>query len=449
MKAFIIYEVYNREYDNCLLLQSALKHVGIEADIVYKMDLLSIKPSMEKRVIIIPNCYNDDNFKYYYYTSGCGNSLIINLQYEQVLSNDESNIEKHKPGGRAEYLYNLCWGENFKDFLISAGVDESLCLLGGALQLDFLKPDFTEYWIKRDKLLSNYGIDNKSEITLFISSFAYANNEFVNRASDRVYGKDNNADFRKLSQDSREGILDWFEKYLEKDHDKVIIYRKHPMEKHNDRLVQLAQKYNKTFYLIDDYNIKQWIFIADRILNWYSTSAVECVVSKKPFEILRPIPVDEKTEVVLFKDARYINTYDSFVQVMNSDCSNITYPFDTSLIQKMYLIDSSTAFDRVARWIKDKCADDFDEKYIDKNYMQDRKAYISENKLLLKYRLKKIYQGMYRKTKLSVKSQKVRSRYAVEDWEFQANLPIDEEKKKNINLIVNHYYEQQNGVNNV
>ncbi len=133
MKAIIVYEVYNREYDNCLLLKSALKHFGIDTDIVYKMDLLSIKPSFEKRVLIIPNCYNDKDFQYYYYASGCGESLIINLQYEQVLSNDENNIKTHKPSGRAGLLYNLCWGNSFKDFLVTAGVDESRCLVCGAL----------------------------------------------------------------------------------------------------------------------------------------------------------------------------------------------------------------------------------------------------------------------------------------------------------------------------
>lgn len=440
MKAFIIYEVYNREYDNCLLLQAALKHKGIEADIVYKMDLLRIKPSLEKRILIIPNCYNDENFKYYYYASGCGNALIINLQYEQVLSNDENNIESHRPYGRAAYLYNLCWGESFKNFLKATGVDISRCLVCGALQLDFLKPYFSDFWIKRDVLLGKYGIDAKSEITLFISSFAYANNEFVNRASDKEYGKDNNFSFRKLSQDSREKIIDWFERYLADNSKKIIVYRKHPMEVYNDRLHSLANKFPKNFYLIDDCNIKQWIFISDRILNWYSTSAVECVIAKKSFEILRPIPVDEKTEVVLFKDAKFINNYDAFAKLMNSDYKSITYPFDMKLINQMYLIDSSTAFDRLSNWIKNKIETDFTEKYIDIDYLRNRKKFISQKKLMMKYQIKKIYQKLHKTLRFSISSKKLRKKYAFEDWEFQTELPCDDYKKRIINQIVENYY---------
>ena len=70
MKAYLVYELYNREYDNCLLLQSALRHKGIETEIVYKMDLLKIPVSLEPRFFIIPNCYNDGDLEYYYYASG-------------------------------------------------------------------------------------------------------------------------------------------------------------------------------------------------------------------------------------------------------------------------------------------------------------------------------------------------------------------------------------------
>lgn len=442
MKAYIIYEVYNREYDNCLLLQAALKYKGIEADIIYKMDILKIKPSLERRILIIPNCYNDENFKYYYYASGCGNALIINLQYEQVLSNDENSLEHHKPVGRAAYLYNLCWGENFKNFLIATGVDAKRCLLFGALQLDFLKTFFSDYWIKREILLEKYGIDNNKEVSLFISSFAYADNEFVNRAYDNEYGKDKNFSFRKLSKDTREEIIDWFERYLAEGSNKIIIYRKHPMEKYNDRLLMLAQKYNKSFYLIDDYNIKQWIFISDRILNWYSTSAVECVVAKKSFEILRPIPIDKKKEVVLFNGSKFITTFEEFENLMNSSCKSFKYPFDINLINKMYLIDSSTSFDKLSKWIKNKSEMKLDEQYIDSNYLRNRKKYIYQRKLRIKYNIKKIYQKFYKILRFTITSKRIRAKYALEDWEFQANLPCDVYKKKIISEIVGNYYKE-------
>ena len=41
MKAIIVYEVYNREYDNCLLLKAALERQECNVQIVYKMDLVS------------------------------------------------------------------------------------------------------------------------------------------------------------------------------------------------------------------------------------------------------------------------------------------------------------------------------------------------------------------------------------------------------------------------
>lgn len=445
MKVYIVYEVYNREYDNCLLLQSALNHEGFDAEIVYKMDLLKIPSSMERRILIIPNCYNDENFKYYYYTSGCGNALIINLQYEQVLSKDKDNIKNHIPCGRAKYLYNLCWGKNFRKFLIDAGLDESKCILGGALQLDFFKYYFKDFWVKKEDLLSRYCINKNSEISLFISSFAYADNAFVNRAYDKDYGKNKIEDFKLLSHKSRERIIDWFESFLKTNSkgDKIIIYRKHPMEKYNDRLVKLAQQYRNSFYLIDDYNIKQWIFVADRIINWYSTSAVECVVAGKPFEILRPFKIDENKDMVLFEKARFVTDYEDFANIMYSDCKNITYPFDVKKINDMYLTDSIPAFDRIVRWIRSNSIKAQNESYIDENYISNRRKYIFKNKLRVKYLIKKIYQLLHRKFRISIKSKILKSRFAIDDWEFQSDLQPDNVKKSSLEKLVDSFYAQK------
>ena len=439
MKAYLVYELYNREYDNCLLLQSALRHKGIETEIVYKMDLLKIPVSLEPRFFIIPNCYNDGDLEYYYYASGCGNPIIINLQYEQVISDDETERVSHRPQGKARYLYNICWGESYKDFLISEGVDESRCIVSGALQLDFLKPIFKSYWISRKELLNRYDIDENAEVTLFISSFSFADNEYVSTASDKLFGKDSFLDFSILSQNSREGIIDWFEEYL-KHHDKVIIYRKHPMEKYNNRLLELSARFPKTFFLIDDYNIKQWIVVSDRILNWYSTSAIECVIANKPFEILRPVPIEEKREIPLFVGAQFIETYDEFSQMMNSDYREIRYPFKTDLIQNSYRIDSITAFDRISDWICKKAEELENEPYVDSDYLKNRKEVLTRKHLNSKQVLKRIYQKLYRDFHFQIKSEKLRSRYAVYDWEFQADLKPETEKEAIIDRIVKQYY---------
>ena len=447
MKVYIVYEVFNREYDNCLLLKSALEKNNYIVEIVYKMSLLSIKPSDEKTIIFIPNCYDDNNFQFYYYLCGHKNAVLINMQYEQVLSDDPENIDAHTPKGRAANIYNLCWGKGFETFLDSVGIKPSLSFVGGALHLDFLRDGFYSFWKSREDLASEFSLPTDKKWVLFISSFAYANNELVNRASDRVYGKDNNLAFRKLSNDSREAILNWFDEYLSKNVEKVIIYRKHPMEKYDNRLLSMASKYKNRFYLISDYNIKQWIYVSDDILNWFSTSAVECVAAQKSFEILRPIPVEAGTEVVLFKNARFIETFRKFDEYMKSEGRPQGYPFDVSLIKDMYEINNEPSFDKIINRLKTIEKENDFLNYVDPDYAKNRKRFIKNSHLLLKYRIKRTYQWFFLNLHIRLNALGLRKKYDIEDWEFQAKIKDDISKINAINKIVDDYYETKRSKN--
>ena len=382
MRAIIVYEVYNREYDNCLLLKEVLEQkCNYNVEIVYKMNLLSLKRSDEKTIVFIPNCYNDDNFKYYYYACGQKNAILVNMQYEQILSDNKNNIDIHLPKGRASKLYNVCWGKSFYEFLNENGINKELLFIGGALQLDFMRKEFTSYWKSREEIAKEFDLPTNKTWVLFMSSFAYANNALVFKASDKDYGKDNNIEFRQLSGESREEILKWFKKVLDEDDSRVIIYRKHPMEKYDEKMQEIAKQYSNRLYFIDKYNVKQWIFTSDIILNWYSTSAAECVTAKKTFGIIRPIKIKDELEVVLFKGAHFVESYEDFLKYLQSQHKEGEYCFDIKKLERIYEINEQPSYDKILQNIKRIENEDLYLDYVDPDYDESRKKFIHLKKL--------------------------------------------------------------------
>ncbi len=433
MKAIIVYEVYNREYDNCLLLKAALERQECNVQIVYKMDLVSQTYSEEKTLIFIPNCYNSEDFKYYYYCANRANALFINLQYEQVLSGDKLNLDYHMPKGKATEIINICWGKAFANFLRGRGIDVNNIVVCGAMQLDFLRKEFESFWINKKDIAEKYQLPLNLRWVLFISSFSFANNPLVNKASDSELGKNNNLDFRNLSIESRNVILKWFDRYLESNTDAVIIYRKHPMEVYDKSFSSISEKYPDRFLKISDYNIKQWIMISDSICNWYSTSGVECVAANKPFDILRPYPMPPEKEVTLYRGAHFIESYDEFVRSLQSKQKD--FPFDVTRVYNDYKIDEIPAYRKIVDFSMAYYGRSESASYWDKDFLFNRKKYVVKHKIKIKYNLKKFYQLLYRRG-FKINSKKIRRKYFVDDWEFQALLIDDRDKYRKIKSII-------------
>ncbi len=86
---------------------------------------------------------------------------------------------------------------------------------------------------------------------------------------------------KEISQKSQNEIVDWFLKYLNENPNKAIIYRPHPTEFLNNKLVELSEKIDN-FYFISEGSIKPWIKKCDKIYTWFSTAVGEVYAANKP-----------------------------------------------------------------------------------------------------------------------------------------------------------------------
>ena len=305
----IVYEHKNREMESIMLIKYELEKRGYTVDLHNIYELNRIKYFFKKtRAILTPMLYSDYELKLYLFEVFGKHRKICNLQWEQVFNGDYGK-SKSTPRDHAKEALHICWGENSYNRLINAGCKNAV--ITGAIQMDFLKPAFKDWYMDRKTLFSKYGIDPSKKLLLFISSFSYIglNDDTLNHYKglsdlDPFY-------FKELTIDSRKLILEWFERLIDEYPDINIVYRPHPSEMIDDTIMSLCEKHNNILCISDE-SVKQWILTSDMILNWYSTAGVEAYFAGKYNLFLRPIPLSEQIDYKMFRNACRVDNYEAF-----------------------------------------------------------------------------------------------------------------------------------------
>jgi hypothetical protein len=146
---------------------------------------------------------------------------------------------------------------------------------------------------------------------LYISSFGYASmSEKEVKELSAMSGEDF-TNFARTNRESMAATLDWFDRYLTNHPEVELVYRRHPSEWSVPQLQDLAKKH-ANFHVIFSDSVKQWIVAADQIFIWMSTAIAEVYFAGKNCHILRPQPIEHEYDPVIYKDARYVTTYEEF-----------------------------------------------------------------------------------------------------------------------------------------
>lgn len=351
----IIFEVFQRELENILLIKLELEKrgysVAIERRPFRAISILRKKYLNKVKCVLVPTVYSEDVIYSVYLIAGKVEK-ICNLQWEQVSS---FAGESGRTGGRSIYpqgickgAIQLCWGEKPVENLILSGMEKNRCTIVGPVQMDFLRPEFKQYYKNRSEICSEYSFDSNKQILTFISSFSLtaAPSDLKKYLSD-VVGKNYIEDFAEISICSQNKILDWFDRYLEEFPKTELIYRPHPTEFNSERLKEINEKH-PNFHIISDYSVKQWILISDKILMWYSTSCAEAYFANKPFCILRPYTIPHDRELTIMEGAKFTTCYNDMVCELDQG-NSILSPLNHALIDLYYNYDSSVpAYVRLA-----------------------------------------------------------------------------------------------------
>ncbi len=334
------YQHKAREIESLCLLKYELEKRGYTTAFCCTFEPNRIgKYYKRAKTIITSSLYDDASLWFFVYDIAGYSPKVINLQWEQVLSNfDETNPNCfHNPKGSARYALHLCWGNASRNRIVKGGVSENNAIITGAIHLDFLRPEMKSYFLSKGELANEFNLNKDHIWCLFISSFTMHNmtdEEFEDLV--RAYGKEA-IEMKQISIKSKRIILQWLTKLLSEMCNIDFIYRPHPDETKDEDLLEMERIYSN-FHIISAYSAKQWILQCDKVMIWYSTAAAEIAFAGKGFAILRPVVIPEEYDISIYRGARFIQDFNSLREFLQNRTDQS--PLDLNVLNSYYFKDS-------------------------------------------------------------------------------------------------------------
>ncbi len=344
MADFLInYEHKAREIETVCLIKAELERRGysVELSCTYDQDRIRGVQRRKAKVVLTSALYNDACLYGFVYSIAGFCRKVVNLQWEQALTNqDESDPSFYQnPKEHSTEALHLCWGEEPRNRLLRAGLKGDQAVVVGPVQMDFLRPEFADFYLTRNDLARRFDLDTTKDWVLFISSFTFVNMTDEEYDTEVKYMGTRLHDFQRLSILSKQEIINWLEGAIKRHPGKIFIYRPHPSENGDSTLLEMEAAY-KNFRVIKDLSVKQWIKCSDKILTWYSTSVAEVFFAGKSCTILRPVVIPYEWDVSIYRNARMVSDIGHFLQDIEKD--DHTFPLSETLIHDYFQVQGTT-----------------------------------------------------------------------------------------------------------
>ena len=336
------YEHVNREVENDILVINELEKRGYVCELMpfdgpeYWKKVLFRKRA---KVLVTPWLRTNTNIKHFSYL---GNKPLkfADLQWEQVSTKGirESGIFSIQTD--ALKALHMCWGEATKSILLNDGGREELLPVVGALQQDFSRKEFNDYYLSRNQIAGQYRLNADIPWILYISSFSMANvtDKYVGDLVSK-YGH-YFLEERQINVESQNKTIEWIKEYIS-NHKCEFIYRPHPTESTSLIIKDVADNFSN-FHIISDYSVKQWGKVCNKVNLWISTSNAELLSMGINYGIVRPIPIPPEFEIESMIGEKYITTLDQFIE-FNED-QTINEPTEDRLQRVFHYYDFNKTF---------------------------------------------------------------------------------------------------------
>ena len=437
MNICIVYEMNNREFYNCVLLERALIKKGHKVKICNKTEDINLFKSYD--ITIIPNSYRSSDVDFYRYVFNTKNKIIVVYPCEQVTNHKLPDFYDYSENNKVKKLPHLCWGSDYYDWISGLGYDTSNMYITGAIQLDFCRKEFKTFYLGRNEIAKRFGLDRDKKWVLFISDFVLMNELRYRQYIDTGVINEKTLSLRRdFEEKSKNEILAWIKRFLKQNDGYQIIYRKHPVEILTDEIDSI-RKDCKDFFLIHDLNIKEWICNCDVITTWNSTSMIECYVAGVHIGLLRPYSFSDEpmmNEYSFYRNFPSIQTYEEFLKCI------IKGPIDYTdnvikEINVLYSIEEVPAYERILYSIEQIYKTSMFS-HIESNYYINRIYFLIKKNILVKIFIKKIYQFFYQFFGFRFNGD-VKRRMALAEWTATVNNKKNKKKlAMSIDSIITH-----------
>ena len=345
----ILYEHIVRELDSDCLLAAELQRRGFRVELFQLMSRKKIRYFWRKKpkVIITSAMYDNDTLNSFVYNNVGKLNKIINLHWEEVLSREQEESDFYSLKQNAAKCIHICWGEAAKQRIIEHGVKQGNAVVTGAIHLDFLNQRFFGSSKSKPQLAQEFDIDISKNWILYISSFSCAS---MDEGEIGELNEMTNLDFtgfKQVGARSMTKTLDWFDRLLTDRPENILIYRPHPSEWESKELSEMKRRHPGMFKVVSDHTVREWVLACDDIFTWMSTSISEIFYAEKSCIILRPEPLYDDYDPVIYKGCDSVDCYDELLK--RFDDKKRKFPIKPELIKAHYsVIEDCPSYMRIA-----------------------------------------------------------------------------------------------------
>lgn len=282
--------------------------------------LLKYKP----KIIVTPSTsFGKGSVGWLFFKSSKIKPLFVNLNYEQFISQWKGKYKTAKHDVSLNYQIQFCWGEYFKNFLISSGTIKENILVTGRPYFSLIKKKYFKKNFKK-KISSELKLDfsKKWNFVALTDGLAFVTEKKVLNIINQGAIESGLRNHIKHTKETINVLLNWINdlsKYNEKD---IFILRPHPsisVSQYTKLIVNQIGYIPKNLIISKKYNAHMWLVSSDKFLTNYSTLTMDAKVLNKKFYIINPIEKLETEDYWWCKDGFNLKTFNEFNSLINDD----------------------------------------------------------------------------------------------------------------------------------
>ena len=287
----IYYEHIAREWKSVNRLKEELNKLGLKGVVLPMhfnkyLGLVTYRP----KIIIVPYLYSVNNDQHLMYESIYGDISILNLHSEQL--HDETTKSFQMPhDDYAAKAHHIAWGTVFSAALIEAGVEKDIIYVTGSIRNDDSYCEALSHK-KQDDL-------DFEERILIPTAFSktFVSKDYINKLVN-LAAIDKELYLEKLKYTTK--VRDKFFKDIYKcsllNPKKLFSFRPHPYVELNDYIqvfldINNLQKLPINIKVQRQGSIQDEILTSDKVITWYSSTALDAYLLKKNVVVYDPVAV--------------------------------------------------------------------------------------------------------------------------------------------------------------
>lgn len=296
----IYYEHVAREWNSVNRLKLELNKLGLVGVIFPKHFYKYISIALYRpKIVILPYLYSAKNDQHLMFEKIYGDIPVINLHSEQL--HDETT--KHFQLPHDEYSassYHVAWGEKFAQALIDYGVNKNLIYKTGSIRnddsQDLLKNSFKKGGKVREKVLIPTAFSKTFVSDIYIEKLT---------SLDTI----NKEQYLQKLDVTRSVRDEYFRSFYEiaKAHPNILFsFRPHPYVEIKDYISAFLITNNldalpSNIEVARNGSIQDEILSCDKVITWYSSTAIDCYLLGKEVIIFEPVKAPDYMKIDFLK----------------------------------------------------------------------------------------------------------------------------------------------------